>query len=96
MKCSFCANLIPRGRRALLCLACQCVVRRSLARMARGVCPRSSDRTHAASMMRPHLDDPAHQWMAVGSWLTHVGGGDILRELQYDSARAVSRDAEVA
>ena len=86
--CCFCPNHLPRGSRDLECAACRRVIRRSLARMARGVFPRPADRVHAASMMRPCADDAAHEWIAHSAWAVHASG-PVMTERQFASARAV-------
>lgn len=88
MICCFCVNHTPRGSRTLVCAACSCVIRRSLARMARGVFPRHSDRTHRASMMRLDRNDPAHHWMLNGSWTSSIAG-PVIAERQFASARSI-------
>ena len=87
MCCCFCSNRLPRGSRDLECAACRRVIRRSLARMARGVFPRPADRVHAASMMRPHRDAAASDWMLHGSWTVSTSG-PVIAERQFASARA--------
>lgn len=70
--CSFCPNQLPRGSRDLLCHACQCRVRRSLSRMARGLMPRDRDLNVPGAMMRRD-HDPRLTYLMVAGWGNHAG-----------------------